>query len=69
MITLHPPTETLEAAREDNPCSRERSASADEHPAVALIAGGAALAFIPGLPRISLDPALEELAALSAKVT
>jgi CPA1 family monovalent cation:H+ antiporter len=27
-------------------------------PAVALIAGGAALAFIPGLPRISLDPAL-----------
>ena len=38
-------------------------------PAVALIAGGAALAFIPGLPCISLDPALEELAALSAKVT
>ena len=27
-------------------------------PAVALIAGGAALAFIPGLPNISLDPAL-----------
>jgi monovalent cation/hydrogen antiporter len=27
-------------------------------PAVALIAGGAALAFIPGLPQISLDPAL-----------
>ena len=27
-------------------------------PAVALIAGGAALAFIPGLPEISLDPAL-----------
>src|SRR6187551_2535977 len=27
-------------------------------PAVALIAGGAALAFIPGLPVISLDPEL-----------
>src|SRR5688572_122027 len=27
-------------------------------PAVALIAGGAALAFVPGLPTISLDPAL-----------
>jgi CPA1 family monovalent cation:H+ antiporter len=27
-------------------------------PAVALILGGAALAFIPGLPRFSLDPAL-----------
>jgi Na+/H+ antiporter len=27
-------------------------------PAVALIAGGAALAFIPGLPHVSLDPAL-----------
>ena len=27
-------------------------------PAVSLIAGGAALAFIPGLPALSLDPAL-----------
>ena len=27
-------------------------------PAVALIVGGAALAFIPGLPQISLDPGL-----------